>query len=90
MGYTEAIPAPTTISSEEPDMTCLQRRPPATRWMRTVMLLWLLVFFNGTLTRPQAQAAPVPDFTLQLLDGNTTSLQDHRGKPVLINFFHSK
>ncbi len=31
----------------------------------------------------------VPDFTLQLLDGKNTSLQDYRGKPVLLNFFHS-
>ena len=37
-----------------------------------------------------AQAAPVPDFTLQLLDGKSISLKDYRGKPVLVNFFHSK
>jgi len=32
----------------------------------------------------------VPDFSLQLLDGKSISLKDYRGKPVLVNFFHSK
>jgi peroxiredoxin len=39
---------------------------------------------------PAVQAAAVPDFTLQLLGGGNASLQDYRGKPVLLNFFHSK
>jgi cytochrome oxidase Cu insertion factor (SCO1/SenC/PrrC family) len=37
-----------------------------------------------------AHAATVPDFTLPLLDGKSVALKDFRGKPVLINFFHSK
>ena len=45
----------------------------------------------GTLLAAQAaHAAPVPDFTLPLLDGKSIALKDFRGKPVLINFFHSK
>lgn len=45
----------------------------------------------GTLLVAQAaHAAPVPDFTLPLLDGKSITLKDFRGKPVLINFFHSK
>jgi cytochrome oxidase Cu insertion factor (SCO1/SenC/PrrC family) len=48
-------------------------------------------FLTGTLLAAQAaHAAPVPDFTLPLLDGKSVALKDFRGKPVLINFFHSK
>lgn len=48
-------------------------------------------FLASTLLVAQAaHAAPVPDFTLQLLDGKSIALKDFRGKPVLINFFHSK
>ncbi|MDE2484523.1 MAG: redoxin domain-containing protein [candidate division NC10 bacterium] len=50
-----------------------------------------IVFLIGTLLVARtAMAAPVPDFTLQLLDGKSIALKDFRGKPVLINFFHSK
>jgi len=45
----------------------------------------------GTLLVAQAvHAAPVPDFTLPLLNGKSVALKDFRGKPVLVNFFHSK
>ncbi|PWB78455.1 MAG: hypothetical protein C3F08_08535 [Candidatus Methylomirabilota bacterium] len=45
----------------------------------------------GTLLVVQtAHAAPVPDFTLPLLNGKSVALKDFRGKPVLVNFFHSK
>ncbi|MCP4428873.1 MAG: TlpA family protein disulfide reductase, partial [Chloroflexi bacterium] len=30
---------------------------------------------------------PAPDFTLERLDGQQVSLQDHRGKYVLLNFW---
>ncbi len=66
------------------------KRPPAARWTRHV-LAWLTTLLIGALAFQAAQAAaPVPDFTLQLLDGKSTTLRDYRGKPVLINFFHSK
>jgi cytochrome oxidase Cu insertion factor (SCO1/SenC/PrrC family) len=56
--------------------------------LRRVMFAALMI---GTLLVAQAaHAAPVPDFTLQLLDGKFIALKDYRGKPVLINFFHSK
>ena len=32
---------------------------------------------------------PAPNFTLLLIDGNNFNLSDHKGKPILINFFAS-
>ncbi len=56
--------------------------------LRTTMFTALMI---GTLLIAQAvHATPVPDFTLPLLDGKSIALKDFRGKPVLINFFHSK
>ena len=56
--------------------------------LRQVMFTALLI---GTLLVSQAaHATPVPDFTLPLLDGKSITLKDFRGKPVLINFFHTK
>jgi len=33
--------------------------------------------------------SPAPDFTVRLFDGGSFRLSDHRGKPVLINFYAS-
>lgn len=41
---------------------------------------------SGNLSEPRETAPP---FSLALLDGNTFQLSDHKGKPVLINFFAS-
>lgn len=57
---------------------------PLRRAMFTALLIGTLLAVKA------AQAAPVPDFTLSLLDGKSVALKDFRGKPVLINFFHSK
>ena len=32
---------------------------------------------------------PAPDFTLQLLDGKAVTLSSLKGKPVVVNFWHS-
>ncbi|MCK5445955.1 MAG: TlpA family protein disulfide reductase [Rhodospirillaceae bacterium] len=32
---------------------------------------------------------PAPDFTLELFDGGSFSLSEHKGRPVVINFFAS-
>jgi cytochrome oxidase Cu insertion factor (SCO1/SenC/PrrC family) len=65
------------------------RRPRAARWTHHA-IAWFTALLIGALAFKVAHAAPVPDFKLELLDGKTISLQDYRGKPVLINFFHSK
>lgn len=33
--------------------------------------------------------SPAPDFTLTLLNGKSVTLSGFRGKPVLVNFWHS-
>lgn len=66
----------------------LRRLPTARRGQIAIAGLFVLLFCAVTL--PAAQAAPVPDFSLQLLDGKSISLKDYRGKPILVNFFHSK
>ena len=65
------------------------RRSPAARWTQNV-IAWFTALSIVAPAFQAAQAAPVPDFKLQLLDGKTTSLQEHRGRPVLVNFFYSK
>ena len=32
---------------------------------------------------------PAPDFTLQLLDGKAVTLSSLKGKPIVVNFWHS-
>ncbi len=66
------------------------KQPPAARWTRHALALLTTLLIGALAFQAVLAAAAVPDFTLQLLDGKTTSLQEHRGKPVLINFFHSK
>lgn len=66
-----------------------RRRGWALRPYRTIAYFTALLI--GTLLAAQTvQAAPVPNFTLTLLAGKSITLKDFRGKPVLINFFHSK
>jgi cytochrome oxidase Cu insertion factor (SCO1/SenC/PrrC family) len=65
------------------------RRPPTFR-REQIAIAGLFVVLFCAVTLRAAQAATVPDFTLQLLDGKSISLKDYRGKPILVNFFHSK
>jgi len=65
------------------------RRPPTAR-REQIAIAGLFVLLIGAVTLRAAQAATVPDFSLQLLDGKSISLKDYRGKPILVNFFHSK
>ena len=45
-----------------------------------------LLFSSGD-ALPEKKSAP--DFSLELLDGGTFQLGDHKGKPVMVNFFAS-
>ena len=53
----------------------------------TMLLLPTSCSVGYTKTTPQEKAAP--DFHLKSLDGQVVSLNDFRGKPVLINFWAS-
>lgn len=66
----------------------LRRLPTARREQIAIAGLFVMLFC--AVTPRAAQAAPVPEFSLQLFDGKSISLKDYRGKPVLVNFFHSK
>ncbi len=66
----------------------LRRLPTARREQIAIAGLFVLLFCAVTLRA--AQVATVPDFSLQIFDGKSISLKDYRGKPVLVNFFHSK
>ncbi len=63
--------------------------------MRRVHLIFLF-FIGGFLLQGCGEEAgmavekgPAPDFTVQLFDGGSFRLGDHKGKPVFINFYAS-
>ena len=43
----------------------------------------------GDATQVAVEKGPAPDFTVQLFDGGSFRLSDHKGKPVFINFYAS-
>lgn len=62
--------------------------------MIAFVLIGLLLTKEDTRNEPASDSSlalkePAPNFTLELLDGGTFQLSDHKGKPVLINFFAS-
>ena len=50
-------------------------------------LIALLLSVQGTMGQVPEVGDIAPDFTLQQLEGDYVSLNDFRGKVVLINFF---
>lgn len=66
-------------------------------WIARAMLLAALIATAastgaGTASGGMGMArvgSPAPDFTLRLLDGKRVTLSGFRGKPVLVNFWHS-
>ena len=71
-------------------MTQPLRRPPTARREQIAIAGLFAALLFGAVNLRGVQAAPVPDFSLRLFDGKSISLKDYRGKPVLVNFFHSK
>jgi len=58
------------------------------------MLIAAAVIQSGHRTAEAGAAAfrvgsPAPDFTLHLMNGQTITLSNLKGKPVLVNFWHS-
>ena len=62
------------------------------------MVIGALILAVGVQTEDVASAgaaaaahvgSPAPDFTLTLLNGQNTTLSSLKGKPVLVNFWHS-
>jgi peroxiredoxin len=61
-----------------------------------IMLMTVLIYLNGTDDSDTtagggtvSAGSVAPDFTLESLDGDTVSLSDYAGRPVLINFWAS-
>lgn len=49
----------------------------------------LVLYGCGDATEVASKNKPAPDFTVQLFEGGSFSLSDHKGKPVFINFYAS-
>lgn len=48
----------------------------------------VLALAGASLAAPPV-GQPAPNFTLSLLDGRKVSLREFKGKPVVVNFWHS-
>lgn len=74
----------------------LGRRPAWKRWVSGVSLGIMAFLIMLMLLVPRTDAymvppvgTPAPDFEIPALDGGTVRLSDHRGQPVIINFWAS-
>lgn len=73
------------------------KQRPRSAWIMWAVLGGLVLVIGGfiayLITQGPAQTArkgsPAPDFTLRLLNGQSVALSSLRGRPVLINFWHS-
>jgi cytochrome oxidase Cu insertion factor (SCO1/SenC/PrrC family) len=81
-----------------------QRRQAKSRWTartvvaRVVVVIGVLIALlaiqsGGKLAAGTSGSArvgsPAPDFTLRLMNGQTVTLSSLKGKPILVNFWHS-
>ncbi len=57
--------------------------------MRTRGLALVLAAMLLGAAPPAPAGKPAPAFSLGLTDGRTVTLSDLRGKPVVLNFWHS-
>jgi len=74
-----------------------EKRRARSTWITWAVLGGLVLVIGGfvayLMNQGSAQTArtgsPAPDFTLRLLNGQSVTLSSLRGRPVLINFWHS-
>lgn len=81
----------TATSAEKRERT-ERRRPPL--WfvgllIVSLLLLGMLAIGLRNQAAGQVDKGPAPDFTLQTFDGETITLSDWRGTPIVINFWAS-
>lgn len=59
------------------------------RLLGGVMVMGLVVCLMGAALAVPTVGQPAPLFGLALLDGRQISLSEFKGKPVVVNFWHS-
>ena len=74
-------------------MTVLFTGPYETMWLKpgnwATLLVAVLLFAQGCGENTGIATGPAPDFNLELFSGGKFRLTDHKGTPVVINFFAS-
>jgi len=79
------------MSSPRSKETARFMNPCRVRWW--LLLCAVSIFVGGHLASGANSTArigsPAPDFTLRLLDGKSITLSSLKGKPVVVNFWHS-
>ena len=74
-----------------------EKRRARTAWITWAVVGGLVLVIGGfvayLMTQGSAQTArtgsPAPDFTLRQMNGQSITLSSLRGRPVLVNFWHS-
>jgi len=77
--------------------TAKGKRKTGSRWITWAVVGGLALVIGGLATylimqgpgEPARTGKPAPDFTLRLLNGDSVTLAGLRGRPVLVNFWHS-
>ena len=77
--------------------TTKRKRKAGSRWITWSIIGGLALVIGGLATylmmqgpgEPARTGKSAPDFTLRLLNGDSVALSSLRGRPVLVNFWHS-
>ena len=77
--------------------TAKRKRKAGSRWITWSIIGGLALVIGGLATylmmqgpgEPARTGKLAPDFTLRLLNGDSVALSSLRGRPVLVNFWHS-
>jgi hypothetical protein len=73
------------------------KKKTGSHWITWAVVGGLALVIGGLVTYLMMQGPgetartgkPAPDFTLRLLNGDSVTLASFRGRPVLVNFWHS-